>query len=80
MAFARRVADLIELAQMPPFDAALSALEDVKRVNGVGGCILIDRNGGAWLPFNTPHMPRGWMIGRGPLHVAILPGEDIELG
>jgi isoaspartyl peptidase/L-asparaginase-like protein (Ntn-hydrolase superfamily) len=77
VAFARRVADLIELAGMTPLDAALSALDHVKRVNGVGGCIMIGADGGVFLPFNTPHMPRGWLIGHGAPHVALLPDEDV---
>jgi beta-aspartyl-peptidase (threonine type) len=76
IAFARRVADLIELAQMTPRDAACNALADVDRVKGVGGCILIDSVGNVCLPFNTPHMPRGWVRGSGPAHVAVLPDEE----
>ena len=79
IAFARRVADLIELAEMNPLDAALNALRDVERVNGVGGCIVIGANGDLVLPFNTPHMPRGWLVGRGPAHVAIAPDDDIVI-
>ena len=77
IAFARRVADLIELSSLNPLDAALCALEDVKRVNGVGGCVVIGKDGRAFLPFNTPHMPRGWLVGRGPAHVALLPDEVV---
>lgn len=79
IAFARRVADLIELGHMSPHEAALDALADVKRVKGAGGCILIDRGGNVCLPFNTPHMPRGWVRGNGPPHVALLPDEEHEV-
>ena len=79
IAFARRVAGLIELSGMSPLDAARSALDDVKSVNGIGGCILIDAYGKLSLPFNSPHMMRGWLTGRGAPHVALLPNEEIVL-
>ena len=75
VAFARRVADLIELSGMEPQAAAENALDDVKRVGGEGGCILIDANGVCCLPFNSAHMLRGWIGRDGVPHVAIGPDE-----
>ena len=77
--FARRVADLIEIGGLAPYEAAQRALEDVRRVKGVGGCILVDAKGSLALPFNSPHMLRGWLVGDGPPQVAILPDETITV-
>ncbi len=79
VAFARRVADLIELGGLSAQEAAESALEEVKNVGGEGGCILIDRNGMCVLPFNSAHMLRGWIGRDGRPHVAIGPDQDVEL-
>lgn len=77
VAFARRVADLIELAGMPADKAAETALDDVKAVGGEGGCILLTRDGRVHCPFNSAQMLRGWVVGDRDPTVAILPGEEI---
>lgn len=77
--FARRVADLIELADMSPENAGIEALKDVVRVNGQGGCLILDALGRLAMPFNTPQMVRGWNIGGEPPRMAILPNEAIDL-
>lgn len=74
--FGRRVADLIELAGLEPELAAVTVLEEVKRVRGVGGCIIVDAAGSVSAPFNSKHLVRGWVIGKGRPRVAILPGEE----
>ena len=74
IAFARRVADLIELGGLSAKGAAARTLEDVARVNGEGGCIVIGPDGDIHCPFNTPQMLRGQVIGSGDPVVAILPG------
>ncbi len=71
IAFARRVADLIELAGTAPNEAASRALEEVKEVGGTGGCIVIDPSGQVFLPFNSAHMLRGWVRGKGAPVTAI---------
>ncbi len=79
LAFARRVADLIELTGMNVPDAAAAALDDVVRVGGEGGCIVLAPDGELHQPFNTPQMLRGWITGAGQPVVGILPGEKIEI-
>lgn len=79
IAFARRVADLMELGGMNAGEAAKRALDDVTRVGGEGGCIVLAPNGEAHLPFNTPQMLRGHVTGDGRPVVAILRGEKIEV-
>ena len=79
IAFARRVADLIELENITSEIAALRTLTDVVRINGQGGCILIDQSGRISLPFTTKHMPRGWVVGNENPRVAIRPDEDVEI-
>jgi beta-aspartyl-peptidase (threonine type) len=59
VAFARRVADLIELAGVAPLAAAERALEEVRSVKGQGGCILIDAEGRIATAMNSPQMVRG---------------------
>ncbi len=77
LAFARRVADLIELKSLDLINAADAALGEVASLNGTGGCIVLNRENQLVLPFNSSTMLRGWLDGNGPAHVAILPGEDI---
>lgn len=79
IAFARRVADLIELGQMNAQEATRRALDDVARAGGEGGCIVLTPKGEVHLPFNTPQMLRGHISGGGGPLVAILPGEEIEV-
>lgn len=77
--FARRIADLIELKGTPTQQAAEQTLDDVKALNGEGGCIIIDKSGQIVLPFNTSQMLRGWVTGHGNPIVAILPDEAVEV-
>ncbi|MCG8650751.1 MAG: isoaspartyl peptidase/L-asparaginase [Pirellulales bacterium] len=77
VAFARRVADLIDLAGLSAEQAAERALGEVKYVGGEGGCILLTRDGRIQCPFNSPQLMRGWVAGDGDPVVAILPGEAI---
>ncbi len=79
IAFARRVADLIELLGLEPDAAASRALAEIGRVRGRGGCIVVDAEGHLAMPFNTPQMLRGWIVGRGNPFVAIRSGESIEI-
>ena len=76
IAFARRVADLIELAGLEAEVASITALEEVKRVRGVGGCIIVDATGSLSFPFNSKHLIRGWVVGQRRPRVAFLPGEE----
>lgn len=55
--------------------ACSSALDDVRRVGGSGGCIAIDRDGALALPFTTGVLYRAWWDGRGPLRVAVRAGD-----
>jgi len=77
IAFARRVADLIELAGVPAEEAARRGLEEVRGVGGEGGCILLTRAGVPHWPFLSDQMLRGRVSGGGEPVVAILPGEEI---
>jgi beta-aspartyl-peptidase (threonine type) len=77
IAFARRVADLIELAGLDAAAATERALEEVKGVDGEGGCILLTPGGEVHSPFNTQQMLRGHIAGSGAPVVAILPGEAV---
>lgn len=56
LAFARRVADLVELAGMDPLEAALQTLKDVDAGGGEGGCIMVSRDGTVYAPHNSPDM------------------------
>jgi beta-aspartyl-peptidase (threonine type) len=71
VAFARRVADLVELAQLPLQAAAERALEDVRSVKGLGGCIGLARRGPPRFAFNSPQMVRGAWSERAPMVAAI---------
>jgi beta-aspartyl-peptidase (threonine type) len=79
IAFARRLADLMELGKLSAGEAAASALGDVARVGGEGGCILLTPQGEVHMPFTTPQMLRGRITGNGAPIVGILPGEKIEM-
>jgi beta-aspartyl-peptidase (threonine type) len=71
ISFARRVADLIELKRISGLEAALVGLDELNKVKGKGGCILIDSRGSIYMPFNTPQMLRGWVRGKETPTVAI---------
>ncbi len=58
MAFARRVADLIELGGRSPEEAGLEALKEIERLGGEGGCLIIDPTGEVYTPFTSPHLLR----------------------
>ncbi len=59
VAFARRAADLVELAGMSVRRAAASALDEVRSVRGQGGCIAVGPTGGPEIAFNSQDMVRG---------------------
>ena len=51
--------------------ACAAALDDVRRANGVGGCIAIGRDGTISLPFNSGVLYRAWVDQAGIAKVAI---------
>jgi L-asparaginase / beta-aspartyl-peptidase len=51
------------------------ALAQVKRYDGSGGCIAVDRQGNVALPFNTRLMYRAWAATDGVIRVAVGPGD-----
>jgi beta-aspartyl-peptidase (threonine type) len=77
VAFARRVADLVEIGGLSYLAAAERSLEDVGLAGGEGGCILLTPSGDIICPFTSAQMLRGWIRGDGPPRVAILAGEDV---
>lgn len=77
VAFARRVADLIELTQAVPEAAAAATLEEVVRVKGDGGCLVLDASGTLSMPFTTPQMVRGWTTDRNPPTVGLFADESV---
>lgn len=77
VAFARRVADLIELTGQDPHEAASSALKEVSQVNGVGGCLVLTASGQLSMPFTSPHMVRGWAVNREQPRVGLFPDECV---
>ena len=54
-----------------PASAGRSALASLRRVNGTGGLILVDRRGRAAAVFNTPRMARGLATGTGGVRVRV---------
>ena len=79
VAFARRVADLIELAGLAPDEAARSALKDVRTHRGQGGCIAVDAEGSITAEFISPQMVRGGLAHGGPMWSAIGPSDRREI-
>lgn len=77
VAFARRVADLIELTGADPKDAADSALLEVNAVKGDGGCLVLAPSGQLSMPFTTPHMVRGWATNRNSPTVGLFPDDAV---
>ncbi|MDD1773262.1 MAG: isoaspartyl peptidase/L-asparaginase [Methanomassiliicoccales archaeon] len=62
---ARRVCEAIEMG-MNPMDAAAATIEHLgRRVNGLGGVIVLDRNGKVGHAFNTPHMASAYIDAEG---------------
>lgn len=53
--------------------ACAEALEQVRRYEGRGGCIAIDRAGNVALPFNSKVMFRAWLADDGEVAVAVEP-------
>jgi len=51
--------------------AGAAALEDLERVGGRGGMILLDADGGATAVYNTPRMARGLATAGGGLRVGV---------
>jgi isoaspartyl peptidase/L-asparaginase-like protein (Ntn-hydrolase superfamily) len=58
---------------------ALRAVAELGAPGGSGGCIALDRHGALVLPFDTRGMPRGWISTDGTPHLALHPGESLEL-
>jgi len=79
IAFARRVADLIELASMAPDAAAETALQEVAMVRGNGGCLILTACGQLIMPFTTAQMIRGWAEGREAPCVGLFPDESVVI-
>jgi beta-aspartyl-peptidase (threonine type) len=79
VAFARRVADLVELTNVPLEQAARQALEDVRVVKGQGGCILVGPKGGPDFAFNSPQMVRGAWTHGSPMLCAISVDDTREV-
>jgi isoaspartyl peptidase/L-asparaginase-like protein (Ntn-hydrolase superfamily) len=77
IAFARRIADLIEFLGLTAEEIDGRALEELESIRGTGGCILVDAAGRLAFPFNSAHMLRGWVVDRSDPVVAILPGERV---
>ena len=75
--FARRLADLIELTDAMPEQAALLALEEVERVKGQGGCLVLTPSGNLTMPFTTPQMVRGWAVDQHTPVAAVFPDESV---
>ena len=75
VSFARRLADLVELGGQSIAEASSTALEEVKAARGEGGCIVVAPDGTLTVEFNSSHMLRGWVCGKGEPKVGILPGE-----
>ena len=79
VAFARRVADLIQLTNAEPQAAAMAALREVEQVKGEGGCLVLAANGQLTMPFTTPQMVRGWANSRDSPTVALLVDDGIPV-
>jgi beta-aspartyl-peptidase (threonine type) len=79
VAFARRVADLVELTNAPLQEAATRSLDDVRSVKGQGGCILVGRNGAPTFAFNSPQMVRGTWMQRGSMISALSTDDAREV-
>lgn len=79
VSFARRLADLIDLASAEPSAAIDRALAEVRAAKGQGGCILIGARGAPVIGFNSLHMVRGWWSDRGQRMSAIGPDDAREI-
>lgn len=74
-AFARRAADLVELAGLDPAAACRRALGEVAAVGGWGGCIAVDAGGGIHLVAGSESLHRGAIGPDGAARVAVTAGE-----
>lgn len=77
LAFARRVADLIELAEMGVGAATERALHEISLRRGRGGCVAIGPDGEIVTPHTSAHMVRGWMREGEDPRIGILADEAI---
>ncbi len=75
VAFARRVADLVELAGLSAGAAAERALGEVRALGGEGGCVLVDASGRVSAAQESPHLVRGWLVEGEPPSAAIGPDD-----
>jgi beta-aspartyl-peptidase (threonine type) len=70
---AKHATDLIRTGMSAP-QAAQSAIDYLgQRVNGLGGLILIDKDGSTGFAHNTPHMAAAWITPEGDLKTYIMP-------
>lgn len=53
--------------------------EDIPRLGGDGGAIVLGADGSVAMPFNTEGMYRGWIGTDGTPHVAIYSGDRLEM-
>ncbi len=59
-------------AGLEPMQAADAAVQTLsRRVDGLAGCILLDRSGGAGVAFNTDRMAYAWRGAGGPRRVSV---------
>jgi len=65
-------------AGAPLPDACASALAEVERLGGSGGCIAVDAAGRVCLSFDTPAMPRGVVRAGTPARVALGPDDGVS--
>jgi len=78
--FAREVDALLRHARVDLDEACRRALAEIAALGGHGGCIALDRDGNAAMPFDTPAMPRGVVREGEPARVALGPEALGALG
>lgn len=79
LAAAHEIAARIRLAGQSAREAVDGVIARVGQLDGKGGVIVIDRNGGIAMAFNTPGMFRGWRDCSGGGNVAVFqPGVERE--
>ena len=74
--FAHRIHARMAFSNWSLAQACEEALEQVRALNGRGGCIGIDRDGRIAMPFNSHSMYRAWVDADGDVRVAVRPGES----
>jgi L-asparaginase / beta-aspartyl-peptidase len=52
-------------------ESAQAAIEDIRKLGGVGGLVAIDRKGNLAMPYHAVGMYRGYVDERGNIHVAL---------